>query len=193
MSATSDRNPVRPDEWVLIAPHLENVRTMLELGNKFNEQVGRSYKAWFTETYGIEHVSVDVNGLDGALALDLRQPLTLINGRAFDMVTNIGTSEHVESDQHYVWKNMWDHLAVGGYLVSVTPLPGDWHWHGMWYPTEEFYDALAYRNDMALIELGEYGAPPRRCQFLVARKLQASAFVYPGDGLLYRNVVRQQA
>ena len=79
---------------------------------------------------------------------------------------------------------MWDHLAVNGHLVSITPLPGDWHWHGIWYPTEEFYDALAYRNDMAVIEFGEYGAPPCRCLFLVARKLQERAFVYPGEASL---------
>jgi hypothetical protein len=46
---------------------------------------------------------------------------------------------------------------------------------------------------MAVVELGEYGAPPRRCQFLVARKLQERAFVYPGDDLLYRNAVRKHA
>jgi SAM-dependent methyltransferase len=186
-------NPVRPEEWALIEPCLSGVRTMLELGNKVNPQVGVSYKDWFTRHCNIEHVSVDVNGLNGALALDLRQPLTPLEGRVFDMVTNIGTSEHVESDQHCVWKNMCDHLAVGGHLVSITPLAGDWHWHGLWYPTEEFYDAFAYRNDMAVVELGEYGAPPRRCQFLVARKLQERAFVYPGDDLLYRNVVRKHA
>ena len=186
-------NPVRPEEWALIEPCLSGVRTMLELGNKVNPQVGVSYKDWFTRHCNIEHVSVDVNGLNGALALDLRQPLTPLEGRVFDMVTNIGTSEHVESDQHCVWRNMWDHLAVGGHLVSITPLAGDWHWHGLWYPTEEFYDAFAYRNDMAVVELGEYGAPPRRCQFLVARKLQERAFVYPGDDLLYRNAVRKHA
>ena len=120
-------NPVRAEEWALIEPRLSGVRTMLELGNKVNPQAGLSYKDWFTRHCNIEHVSVDVNGLNGALALDLRQPLTPLEGRVFDMVTNIGTSEHVESDQHCVWKNMWDHLAVGGHLVSITPLAGDWH------------------------------------------------------------------
>jgi hypothetical protein len=186
----SETNPVRPDEWARIEPHLKSVRTMLELGNKFNDQVGRSYKDWFTQVYDIDHVSVDINGLDGALALDLRYPLAPLAGRVFDMVTNIGTSEHVVDRQFHVWKNMWDHLAVEGHLVSITPLPGDWSWHGLWYPTEEFYDALAYRNDMAVVELSEYGHPPRRCQFLVARKLQDREFVYPGDELFYRNEVR---
>ena len=184
-------NPVRPDEWALIEPQLKGVRTMLELGNKSNEHVGISYKDWFTRICNIEHISVDINGLDGALALDLRYPLAPIVGRVFDMVTNIGTSEHVIDAQYSVWKNMWDHLALGGCLVSITPLPGDWGWHGFWYPTEEFYDALAFRNDMAVVELGEYGVPPRRCQFLVARKLQHREFIYPGDDLLYRNVIRK--
>src|SRR5215208_2927692 len=122
----SEINPVRAEEWALIEPHLKGVQTMLELGNKFNEQAGSSYKDWFTRNYGIEHVSVDINGLNGALALDLREPLAPLAGRVFDMVTNIGTSEHVGESQACVWKNMWDHLALGGHLVSVTPLPGDW-------------------------------------------------------------------
>jgi len=41
---------------------------------------GLSYKDWFTRHCNIEHVSVDVNGLNGALALDLRQPLTPLEG-----------------------------------------------------------------------------------------------------------------
>ena len=61
------------------------------------------------------------------------------------------------------------------------------------FHVDDVADAFAYRNDMAVVELGEYGAPPRRCQFLVARKLQERAFVYPGDDLLYRNVVRKHA
>jgi hypothetical protein len=182
-------NPIPPNEWALIEPMLAGVRSMLELGNKKNERAGISYKSWFTHQYDLTHVSVDTNGEDGALALDLRLPLGELNGQQFDMVTNIGTSEHVDGQQCSVWENMWNHLAVGGALVSITPLPGDWDWHGMWYPTEDFYDALAHDNGMQVIELGVYGNPPRRCQYLVASKLRDGKFVYPGDELLFRNII----
>jgi len=68
-------NPVRPEEWALIEPRLSGMRTMLELGNKVNPQIGVSYKDWFTRNWNIEHVSVDLNALNGALALDLRESL----------------------------------------------------------------------------------------------------------------------
>jgi hypothetical protein len=60
--------------------------SMLELGDK--QDAGRVYKPWF-ESLGFRHVSVDINGLNGALPLDLREPLNL---GTFDMVCNIGTS-----------------------------------------------------------------------------------------------------
>src|ERR1041384_5416258 len=87
-------------QWDLFLP-LDGVTSMLELGNKVTG-AGLVYKSVF-EAMGIRHVSVDWNGKDGALPLDLRQPLNL--GR-FDMVTNFGTSEHVEDNQKAVWRNI---------------------------------------------------------------------------------------
>jgi hypothetical protein len=167
---------------------------MLELGNKVNPQVGVSYKDWFTPHCNIEHVSVDVNGLNGALALDLRQPLTAPRGacvRHGDLIS--ARASTWRATKHCVWKNMWDHLAVGGHLVSITPLAGDWHWHGSLVSHRGIYDAFAYRNDMAVVpNWVSMARPPRRCQFLVARKLQRSrAFVYSRNDLLYRNAVSQ--
>jgi hypothetical protein len=124
---------------------------MLELGDKMG--AGKAYKPYF-ESLGFRHVSVDINGLHGALPLDLRKPLNL---GTFDMVSNMGTSEHVsENDfagQIECWRNILAAMHVGSVLVCDTPAPGGWVNHGTWYPTEDFYRQLAAQNGLTLERL----------------------------------------
>ena len=131
----------REDEWRLLDPlHGDS---MLELGNKRNGDA--IYKAYF-ESLGYRHVSVDWNGRDGALKRDLRLPLWDELGQ-FDMLTNIGTTEHV-SDQRGVWENIHHLVKPGGLYCGLTPYPDgrNWWWHGDWYPTEDFFRAFADLN-----------------------------------------------
>lgn len=140
---------------------LAGVRSMLELGNKRGtDGPGDTYKRHF-EALGIRHVSVDWNGEDGALALDLRQPLDL---GLFDMVSNVGTSEHVD-DQVSCWRNIVESAAW--IIVSITPAPGNWPGHGLHYPTEKFFEELAALNAFALQRCYTAGPPGRR--FVYAR------------------------
>jgi len=106
--------------------------TMLELGNK--EWQGASYKDYFT-ALGFRHTSVDINGLNGARPLDLQEPLNL---GTFDMVSNIGTTEHVRK-QPPVWRNICEAMHIGSVFVSTTPHPAGWPQHGMHHPTQAFY------------------------------------------------------
>lgn len=168
-----------PRHYLDLIEPLDNVQTMLELGNKNGTGgPGDSYKRYF-EGIGIRHTSVDWNGQDGALARDLRKPLDL--GR-FDMVTNIGTSEHVD-DQVAVWRNMVD--AAGRWLVCITPKPGDWPGHGMFYPYPMFYRHLAERNGFAVEKL--YTAGPDGRAFVYARlrrDLEPAPLVMPSSVLI---------
>lgn len=150
-----------PAHYLELMEPLDGVRSMLELGNKRGtDGPGDTYKGHF-EALGIRHVSVDINGEDGALALDLREPLGL--GR-FDMVTNVGTSEHVD-DQLPVWRNMVD--AADRFLVCITPRPGDWPGHGLFYPLPPFYQHLAADNGFRLERC--YVAGPEGRAFVYAR------------------------
>src|SRR5690606_13935982 len=115
--------------------------SMLELGNKKNER--GVYKTEF-EALGFRHISVDLNGKDGALRKDLQRPVKL---GQFDMVTNFGTTEHVAT-QEPAWRNAIE--ATRRVFVSTTPAPGSWRHHGKWYPTEEFYRDLARLNGFAV-------------------------------------------
>lgn len=173
-------NPLPAAEAELLDP-IESVRTMLELGNKKNT-IG-TYKAYF-RNLGIEHVSVDLNGSDGALPLDLQKPLGL--GRRFDCVTNFGTSEHVDN-QTECWRNIAEHAA--DVVVSTTPMPGgkDWSWHGRWYPLPEFYQAFAKQNGFDLERFYVSGQAPRRMLFARLKRKSEPPFKMPPLGLIYRN------
>jgi len=178
------KNPIPQDEWLYYVP-MVGVASMLELGNKKNPD--GVYKDYF-ESLGIRHVSIDWNGENGALKLDLRTPIKPQVG-TFDMVTNIGTTEHV-SNQTAVWENIHNCCHVGGAIVSVTPRPGDWWWHGEWYPTGEFFREFArlngYRVDLLGIERGE---PFRNnCARLV--KERCLKFTMPALNLIYKNTRR---
>jgi len=172
--------------------HEENVlfplvgKKMLELGNKKTGGVAATYKEWLSSNYDVDHTSVDINGLDGALKLDLREPLDL---GQFDMVTNFGTSEHVSS-QEPVWRNIHDACVVDGVMCGATPFPGDWHWHGDWYPTMEFYEQLAELNSYRVEVLMIAQEKPTRNIYYRMVKLKDSDFVMPPLDTIYHNTIR---
>jgi len=152
---------------------------MLELGNKVN---GRgTYKAYF-ESLGIDHTSIDWNGQDGALKLDLRDP---IDFEPFDMVTNMGTTEHV-SDQEAVWKNIHNLTKVGGFIASVTPLEGDWKNHGEYYPRFEFFKQFAKNGyEIEHLEIGLKS--PKRNIYARLKKVEHKDFVMPDKDTIFVN------
>lgn len=169
--------PLTPVERKLVMPLVG--KTMLELGNKRNDR--GVYKAAF-EAAGFSHASVDLNGKDGALRKDLQRPLKL--GR-FDMVTNFGTTEHV-AEQEPAWRNIVE--AAASVVVSTTPSPGSWPRHGKWYPTEEFYHALADLNGFRVERLYRDGVADGK-ELVCARLVRVSdkGFTMPPMSMIYDN------
>ncbi|MFA5314304.1 MAG: hypothetical protein WC375_13470, partial [Methanomassiliicoccales archaeon] len=88
-----------------------------------------------------EHVSIDMNGKDGALKIDLASPITKWDCY-FDMVTNYGTSEHV-SNQYQVFDNIHRMTAVNGVMVHVVPIIGGWATHCNFHYKTTFFMDLA--------------------------------------------------
>lgn len=167
----------KPVEEIL-TPY-KHFKTVLELGNKKTK--GKVWKTHF-EGLGIQHTSVDLNGKDGSLALDLTEPLDL--GR-FDLVTNFGTTEHV-LDQEPVWKNI--HEACGDTLISSTPSPGYWKWHGRYYPTQEFYISFAELNGYEILRLYEHQMSDTRKNIYVRMvKTHDKPYTHPDEDLIYVN------
>lgn len=176
-------NPIPRDERKVIWPlHGE---TMLELGNKKNPD--GVYKTYF-ESIGIKHTSVDWNGMDGAIVKDLTKPINL---GQFDMVTNIGTTEHV-SEQRPVWRNIHVSLKPGGILASVTPYKGYWWWHGEYYPTEAFFKSFAELNDYTIELMYKQVLQENTHANLYVRMKKNSEmpFIMPDGGLIYKNKIK---
>ena len=120
---------------------MSSVKTVLELGNKTTRRGGIPYRDWYIDQ-GCEYVSVDWNGKDGALKRDLQQPLNL---GTFDLVTNFGTTEHVER-QEPCWENVHEAVKLGGKFVNHTPSPGHMRAHGFWHPSLEWFEEFAALN-----------------------------------------------
>ena len=106
---------------------------MCELGNQHIRPTGMDWaekrglpktkisKILF-EAAGFTHVSIDFNGQDGALPLDLREQIKdedLLG--SFDVVTNSGTSEHV-GNQQACFDNIRQLCKPGGIMIHVNPL-----------------------------------------------------------------------
>ena len=131
-----------------------------ELGNQFVKGWGQrrtSAKLLFTIA-GAEHMSFDQNGRDGARQVDLGQPIDdPLLFEHFDIVTNYGTSEHVQSNdlaQFYCFRNM-DYLCrVGGAIVCYVPSL-DCSRHGAYHYDTAFFVSLAISQGYRTIERAE--------------------------------------
>ena len=183
-------NPIqehRPDEWRLYEP-LHGTR-MLELGGKWCSQTRSTYKAVFLEL-GFEHVSVDWNGEHGALRLDLQTPLWHDLG-VFDMVCNMGTTEHV-SAQAGVWKNIHMMTKPHGVYVGQTPYHDgkSWWWHGEWYPTEQWYEDFAAKNHWVIERMYRDREPPNENLYVRMRKQDHVTYTDPDYTKIKRNIRR---
>lgn len=179
----------RDNELRILSPLVGS--SMLELGNKVKfagpERV--TYKSLF-EAAGFRHVSVDINGLDGALPMDLRKPLNL---GTFDMVTNLGTSEHVSEDdlggQVACWRNICEAMHVGSVMVSVTPAKGSFNHHATWYPQLPFFEELAEKNGMVVEKayIGGNGRDSNKLVYARLSRVEDVPFVMPCGGM-YKNL-----
>lgn len=157
---------------------------MAELGNQLvrGEILQRPHRddiaaKLIFEAMGVIHTSFDVNGKNGALKMDLSQPITEQHRNAYDMVTNFGTSEHVERSQYWVWRNIHDMCRAGGWMLHGIPEVGSWPNHGKWHYTmpRVLNLASACGYDTRISRRFEYKeAPPlsrlKHCLMLCFRK-----------------------
>lgn len=92
-----------------------------------------------------EHISLDWNKKNGALKRDLSKPVDEWQSY-FDMVTNFGTTEHINNGQYDVFKNIHNFVKVGGVMVHALPLVGHWKRHCKYHYEEDFPETLSTIN-----------------------------------------------
>ena len=129
--------------------------TMLELGNQvINQSAGpiteKTGKEYFTKL-GYIHTSIDLNGLDGAEVKDLSK-LGDFNEfkEKFDVVTNMGTIEHVEpfESQYTAFLNAHNSLKIGGVIIHQAPeIKVSKKGHAQYYYDLDFWDTIVEHSD----------------------------------------------
>lgn len=135
---------------------LDKGAKMLELGaqNVYDsENYGKVAKDIF-EAIGIIHTSIDIKAHQGAIEADLREPITFTKSK-FDIVTDYGTTEHVEGNLYEAFKNIHNLCRKGGVMIHENPKTGNWPEHGFNYYTQDFYKELAKLAGYEILELTE--------------------------------------
>ncbi|CAE7610165.1 unnamed protein product [Symbiodinium microadriaticum] len=116
------------------------------------------------EALGIRHVSLDINGRDGAVLLDLSRPLNsslhYLLGKC-DVVTNFGTTEHIGESEYIDEPEGYERLDIwhaqynafrnihglarsdGGMIINMVPAAGCWPRHGAVEYEPRFFHTLA--------------------------------------------------
>jgi len=137
---------------------------MLELGNQhispneiYRYRTGKNY----FQSLGYNHVSIDINGHDGAEIRDLRAPDQFTNlYNKFDILTNSGTTEHVEPhhSQFDCWKILHDCLRPTGLFLHILPDVdeldswGHWKGHCSLYYSDKFFQILSLYCNYEILE-----------------------------------------
>ncbi|MGM9516465.1 class I SAM-dependent methyltransferase [Roseateles sp. DB2] len=97
-----------------------------------------------------DYTAIDLHGSESALKLDLNEPLGLPE-HAWDVVTNIGTTEHV-FNQYQAFKSLHQLVKPGGLILHSLPNQGCFD-HGFFnYHPTFFYD-LAVANGYEILAL----------------------------------------
>ena len=111
----------------------------------------------FWESLGFNHTSIDMNGLDGSLKLDLRKELPKDLHNKFDIIYDGGTGEHVDN-QYMCFKNVHDITKIGGIMIHVLPKVGHFPDHCQYYFTKDSFNVLEDLCNYKKIRLFEHEA-----------------------------------
>jgi hypothetical protein len=131
---------------------MRNTPGFLENNKKLGWKDFPSGKEFFSQNFGFDHTSIDLDGQRGALKIDLNKELPSDMKEKFDVLTDSGTSEHV-SNQYMNFKNIHSLVKVGGVIAHINPKTGCWKGHSNNFYTEEFHQELARLCGYKVIEI----------------------------------------
>jgi len=133
-----------------------NIPNLRTIGKK-----GYLAKDYFKQIARVgSHCSVDINGRDGAHAIDLTKRFDIKRiGGPFDIITNFGTTEHVP-EQYECFENVHKLCKVGGFIFHVVPRANNWNGeeagfkepHCPYYYDVDFFAQLAELTGYELLE-----------------------------------------
>jgi hypothetical protein len=99
------------------------------------------------------YAAIDTNSNLGSLMMDLNLDLRSHYKfqETYDLITNIGTSEHI-FNQYAVFKNVHDMTNVNGLMLHIMPFV-NWVNHGFYNYHPVLYADLAAANDYVVVRL----------------------------------------
>ena len=137
---------------------------------------------YYPKNYGVNQISLDLNGYNGARKTNLSRPVRDEDLKGWaDIVTDLGTSEHVPN-LYAALKNAFNFCKVGGLMIHANPLTGSFQGHGHHYFTPGFWKAFAKAAKLKLVETREQQAyAPREDNdgwevYAVLKKQKSSKF-----------------
>src|SRR5207248_7626298 len=97
--------------------------------------------------------AIDVNTTYGSIPMDLNRDLAehYQFTQSYDLVTNIGTGEHI-FDQRAVFRNVHQLTNVGGVMLHILPFV-NWINHGFYNFHPILFVDLAAANDYEIVKL----------------------------------------
>jgi hypothetical protein len=186
---------ILPDmvSWLeAIAKQLPPKYKVCELGDQFityKKDNGGPLLArlWFKNKGSCgEYVSIDANGLNGALPLDLNMQLHeqadrgMVPYTYFDLVTDFGTGEHV-FDQRQIWQTLHALTKPGGYIIFDRPSEG-YDGHCFYLIEWNLITAIAHANGYEVLRLEERRTSRGILMRGLLRKRHAMPFRVPQQG-----------
>lgn len=110
----------------------------------------------YFNSIGINCISVDISGKYGSLKIDLREPIEENWYNKFDIITNIGTTEHIVpiESQYQVFDNIHFCTKIGGIIIHFVPVSN--RRHSYLYYKERFFEIIAKFNNYEIIEIEKF-------------------------------------
>lgn len=110
--------------------------------------LARQFWRWI----GYDYMAIDVDGSPGSVPLDLNFDDIPADARErFDLVTNLGTTEHV-ANQVNAFKIIHELTKPGGLMIHHLPMQGNLN-HGLVNYQPKFFWMLARSNDYRFLHL----------------------------------------
>jgi len=129
---------------------LEKFGCLEGLSEKELSKVCNGPSRHFFEAVGMKYSCIDTSGEDGTLFFDLNfDSVEPPHAGAYDLLTNIGTAEHV-FNQYNACKAAHDFVREGGYFLHFMPFLG-YVDHGYFSFQPCFYKEMAAANDYEIL------------------------------------------
>lgn len=178
---------------------------ILEFGNKRSK--AGCYRDEYLYNGAKSYTSIDINGEDGAIPIDLRDYNASAEIKdksgldSFGLITNIGTSEHVTIQEPF-WKCVHELCRKGTYVVHWVPQAEKRLEHAaagsVWHPYPEFFEKLAEYNNYTIeffeltppkdkLPYGKVGWDLNVCRYKVEKELSEFVWNDELENLFWRN------